>query len=159
MLLTQNINETSKILNETYEIFTKLKVEDITFVSGIKGYEKYAAQCDGLTSLAKGMPLHVKAAYVHNTLLDRFKIDKKYEKISSGDKVRFFYVKPNSYNVTAVAYKYYYPDEFKKIFEPDYDTMFENHIFSVIERFYENVKWTVQKPGNLVQTNLFDLLS
>lgn len=159
MLLTQNINETNKILNETYEIFVKLPVEDITFVSGIKGYEKYSAQCDGLAALAKGMPLHVKAAYVHNVLLERFGLDKQYEKISSGDKVRFFYVKPNNYNVTAVAYKYYYPEEFKKIFEPDYDIMFENHIFSVISRFYENVKWSVQKPGSLVQTNLFDLLS
>jgi len=159
MLLTQNINETSKVLNETYDIFTKLPVEDITFVSGIKGYEKYAAQCDGINSLAKGMPLHVKAAYVHNVLLDKFKLDKKYEKISSGDKVRFFYVKSNSYNVSAVAYKYYYPEEFKKIFEPDYDIMFENHIFSVINRFYDNVKWVAQKPGSLVQTNLFDLLS
>lgn len=159
MLSTQNINETNKILNETYEIFKGLPVEDITFVSGLKGYEKYAAQCDGFT-LAKGMPLHAKAAYVHNLLLDRFNLSTKYEKIGSGDKVRFFYVKePNGYNVSAVAYKYYYPEEFKNIFAPDYEAMFENHIFSVINRFYENVRWVAQKPGTLVQTNLFDLLS
>lgn len=159
MLITQNIGETNKILNETYDIFKNLSVEDITFVSGIKGYEKYAGQCDGFTT-AKGMPLHVKAAYVHNLLLDKFNIATKYEKISSGDKVRYFYLKePNKYNLSAIAYKYYYPDEFKIIFEPDYDTMFEKHIFSVIDRFYANVNWTAQKPGNLVQTNLFELLS
>jgi len=159
MLTTQNIGETNKILNETYDIFKNLSVEDITFVSGIKGYEKYAGQCDGFTT-AKGMPLHVKASYVHNLLLDKFNIATKYEKISSGDKVRYFYLKePNKYNLSAIAYKYYYPDEFKNIFEPDYDTMFEKHIFSVIDRFYANVNWTAQKPGNLVQTNLFELLS
>jgi DNA polymerase elongation subunit (family B) len=159
MLTTQNIGETNIILNETYDIFKKLSVEDITFVSGIKGYEKYAGMCDDFTT-AKGMPCHVKAAYMHNLLLDKFKISTKYEKISSGDKVRYFYVrKPNSYNISAIAYKYYYPEEFKKIFEPDYETMFENHIFSVIERFYNNVNWVAQKPGSLVQTNLFELLT
>ena len=159
MLLTQNIGETNKLLNETYEVFKKLPPQDITFVSGIRGYEKYASQCDGFTT-AKGMPLHVKAAYIHNLLLDKFKLATKYEKISSGDKVRYFYVrKPNKYNITAIAYKYYYPDEFRDIFEPDYETMFENHIFSVIERFYQNVNWSAQKPGNLTVSNLFELLA
>jgi len=158
MMLTRNINDTSLVLNETYDIFKKLPVEDITFVSGISQYEKYSSQCDGF-NLAKGMPAHVKAAYIHNLLLDRFNIATKYEKIGSGDKVRYFYVKSNGYNADAIAYKYYYPEEFHKVFEADYDAMFENHIFSVINRFYENVKWTAQKPGSLVQTNLFDLLS
>lgn len=159
MMTTQNFGQTNQILNETYTIFKNLSVEDITFVSGIKGYEKYAGQCDDFNT-AKGMPLHVKAAYIHNLLLDRFNIAKKYEKISSGDKVRFFYVKePNKFNISAIAYKYYYPEEFKNIFEPDYDTMFEKHIFSVIDRFYQNVNWVAQKPGNLVQTNLFELLA
>jgi DNA polymerase elongation subunit (family B) len=159
MLMTQNIGETNKILNETYDIFKKLSVEDITFVSGIKGYEKYAGQCDGFTT-AKGMPCHVKAAYMYNILLERLKITTKYEKISSGDKVRYFYVRlPNKFNIEAIAYKYYYPEEFKDIFEPDYETMFENHIFSVIDRFYQNVNWIAQKPGSLVQTNLFELLA
>jgi len=159
MLSTQNIGETNKVLNETYDIFKNLSVEDITFVSGIKGYEKYAGQCDGF-NVAKGMPLHVKASYIHNLLLDRFNIATKYEKISSGDKVRYFYTKePNRYNVSAIAYKYYYPEEFKDIFEPDYDTMFEKHIFSAIDRFYQNVNWMAQKPGSLVQTNLFELLA
>lgn len=159
MMATQNIGETNKVLNETYDIFKKLTPQDITFVSGIKGYEKYAGQCDNFNT-AKGMPLHVKAAYIHNLLLDRFNISTKYEKIGSGDKVRFFYVKePNKFNVSAIAYKYYYPEEFKAAFEPDYDTMFEKHIFSVIDRFYQNVNWVAQKPGNLVQTNLFELLS
>jgi len=159
MLLTQNIGDTNKLINETYEIFKTLTVEDIALVSGIKGYEKFAGQCDGFTT-AKGMPCHVKAAYYYNILLDKFKLSSKYEKISSGDKVRYFYLaQPNKYNIQAIGYKYYYPEEFKKLFEADYETMFESHIFSVVERFYENVNWSAQKPGNLVQTNLFELFA
>ena len=36
--------------------------------------------------------------------------------------------------------------------------MFEKIIYSVIERFYESVNWTVKKPGNDAQIDLFDLL-
>jgi len=74
--------------------------------------------------------------------------------------IRYFYVqKPNSYNISNIAYKYYYPKEFEEKFDVDYELMFEKIIFAAIERFYQNVDWPVQKPGSAVQTNLFDLLS
>lgn len=158
MLLTKDLSQTNKIFNETYDIFKKLPVEDVAFVMGIKGYEKYAAQCDGFKT-AKHMPIHVKAAYFHNILLDRFNTGKKYEKISSGDKVRYFYAKqPNRFGITTIGYKYNYPKEFIEHFLVDYELMFEKIIFSVIERFYEAVNWKLQSPGTQVQTDLFELL-
>ena len=158
MLLTKDYTATNKIFNETYEIFKKLPLEDIAFVMGVKGYEKYANRCNGFETV-KGMPKHVKAAYYHNILLDRFGIERKYEKMASGDKVRFFEVKkPNSFGLSVVGYKYYYPKEFQSVFEIDYEKMFEKIIYSVIERFYEAVNWTVKKPGNDAQIDLFDLL-
>ena len=159
MLLTQDHQKTSEVLKETYELFKTLNVSDISFVVGLKGYEKYATKCDGFKTV-KSMPIHVKAAYMHNILLQTFKIDKKYEKIGSGDKVRYFYVKqPNRFGINAIAYKYYYPEEFAKVFEPDYDMMFEKIMYSAVERFYESVGWTPQKPGEVTQCDLFSLLS
>ena len=159
MLKTQSISETNKALDTTYKIFKDLPVEDITFVSGLKGYEKYAAQCDGWKT-AKGMPIHARSAYYHNMILKKLGIENKYETISSGDKVRYFYVQqPNPYNLSSIAYKYYYPEEFKKIFHADVDKMFEKNLYAVIERFYDNVNWTPKQPGAAVQCDLFDLLS
>lgn len=158
MLLTRDLSETNKIFNETYEIFKNLSIEDVAFVMGIKGYEKYSAQCDGFKT-AKHMPIHVKAAYFYNILLDRFSTGKKYEKISSGDKVRFFYTRqPNKFGIPVLGYKYNYPKEFAKCIEVDHELMFEKIIFSVIERFYEAVRWKLQTPGSQVQTDLFELL-
>ena len=158
MLLTKDYAATNKIFNETYEIFKSLPLEDIAFVMGVKGYEKYANHCNGFETV-KRMPKHVKAAYYHNILLDRFGIERKYEKMASGDKVRFFEVKkPNSFGLSVIGYKYYYPKEFQSVFEIDYEKMFEKIIYSVIERFYEAVNWTVKKPGNDAQIDLFDLL-
>jgi DNA polymerase elongation subunit (family B) len=158
MLLTKDYHQTNKVFNETYEIFKQLPIEDVAFVMGVKGYEKYANRSNEFETV-KGMPNHVKAAYHHNILLDRFGIERKYEKIASGDKVRYFYVrKPNSFGLSTIGYKYYYPKEFQSIFEIDYEKMFEKIIYSVIERFYESVNWAVKKPGNDAQIDLFDLL-
>ncbi|NBO99112.1 MAG: hypothetical protein EBU90_03160 [Proteobacteria bacterium] len=159
MLTTRDQQKTSEIVLQTYDLFKTLPVSDISFVTGLKGYEKYAVKCDGFKTV-KSMPLHVKAAYMHNTLLNLLKIDKKYEKISSGDKIRYFYVKqPNRYGISAIAYKYYYPEEFAQIFEPDHDMMFDKIMFSAIERFYDSVDWAIQKPGEVTQCDLFSFLA
>lgn len=159
MLTTRSLTETNKIFNETYELFKQLSIDEISFVMGLKGYEKYAAQSNGFNT-AKHTPIHVKAAYFYNLLLDKFKIARKYEKIGTGDKVRFFYVRqPNRYGISVLGFKYYFPKEFTDIFEPDTEKMFEKIIFSVIDRFYEAVNWKLKAPNAQVQTDLFELLS
>ena len=105
------------------------------------------------------MPAHVKAAYHYNTLIDKLDLAGEYEKIETGDKVRYFYVtQPNKYGIGAIAYKYYFPKQFQEVFEPDKEKMFEKIIYSIIERFYESVGWRLNKPSAQVQTDLFDLL-
>lgn len=159
MLMSQNLGDTNKLLHETYDIFKSLPVEDIAFAMGCKEYDKYASKCDEFNT-CKGMPIHVKASYIHNKILEKLGIENKYESISSGDKVRYLYVQqPNRYGVNAIGYKYYYPTEFKDIFKVDRELMFDKIVYSIIERFYDCVKWKAKKPGMAVQTDLFELLS
>jgi hypothetical protein len=158
MLLTQDQQKTNEVITEAYDVFQKLPISDFSFVTGLKGYEKYSSKCDGFRTV-KSMPLHVKAAYHYNMLLKTLNVDKKYESIGSGDKIRYFYVKqPNRYGINAIAYKYYYPEEFEKIFQPDTELMFEKIIYSAVERFYECVSWSPRKPGEATQCDLFELL-
>ena len=157
MLTTKSLSETNKVLGEVYEIFKSLPIEDISFVMGISNYSKYADKCSEFAT-CKGMPIHIKAAYFYNTLLDKNNLASKYEYISNGDKVRYMYVMlPNKYGANTIGYKYYYPPEFDKSFQPDIERMFEKIIFSIIERFYGAVNWNIQSPGKLVQTDLFEM--
>lgn len=159
MLTTQSVHETNKILKETYEVFKTLSIEDIAFVMGVKGYEKYASKCKDF-NIAKGTPIHVKAAYLHNFINKRLGIENKHEEITSGDKIRFFYtLQPNKYGVDVMGFKYNMPIEYTDVFKVDYEKMFEKILFSSIERFYENVKWQIRKPTDNVQTELFDLFA
>ena len=159
MLSTQDITKTNAALSEAYNIFKKLPIEDIAFVSGLNDYDKYATKCNGFVT-AKGMPIHVKASYFHNEMLKIYGIENDYESIGGGDKVRYFYIqKPNAYNLATIAYKYYLPDEFRENFHVDYELMFEKIIFKAIERFYNTVQWPASKPSNAVKSSLLDLLS
>jgi len=158
MLSTKNYTTTNEVFMEAYDIFKKLPVEDIAFVTGISNYEKYANQCDELNTV-KSMPIHVKAAYYYNYLIDRLDLNSKYEKIHSGDKVRYVYTSsPNRFGLATIGYKYYFPEEFKEYFQPDTEKMFEKIIFSVIERFYDCAKWSIKRQSQQTQTDLFDLL-
>jgi DNA polymerase elongation subunit (family B) len=159
MLSTQSLTETNKILNETYDIFKELSPEELAFVMGVKGYEKYAVNCNEFTTV-KSMPIHVKSAYFYNLLLDKLSTGNKYESLGSGDKVRYMYVeKPNKYGLDSIGFKYDYPSEFKDTFKIDYDKMFEKILFQGIERFYDCVGWSIRKPAENVQVELFDLFS
>jgi len=158
MMDTESRSTTNEVFLKAYDTFKDLPVEDYSFCMGISDYEKYADKCNSFTTV-KGMPAHVKAAYHYNVLLEKMDLAGEYESIESGDKVRYFYVnQPNKYGINAIAYKYYYPEEFKGVFEPDREKMFEKIIYSIIERFYEAVGWRLSKPSAQVQTDLFDLL-
>ena len=159
MLMTRSLSQTNEKFQIVYDQFKSLPVEDYAFVMGVKDYNKYADKCTHFNTV-KGMPIHVKSAYIHNLLLDEYNIDKTYERISSGDKIRYFYLKtPNKFGVKSLAYKHYLPPEFLEDFSPDIELMFDKIVYNVIERFYEGVGWNLRKPGQQLQTDLFDLLA
>jgi hypothetical protein len=134
-------------------------LEEIATNKGLKNYDKYASQCKDFQTV-KGMPNHVKSAYYYNILIDRLGLTLKYEKIKSGDKVKLFYLKkPNKYGIESIAFKYYYPEEFRQIFEPDYEKMFEKVIFSPVEKFFKTVNWIAQKPNEMTKCDLLEYFS
>ena len=159
MMSTQSFAETNKIFRKTYDTFKSMPIEDIAFVMGLRDYDKYANKCNGY-QVCKGMPIHVKAAYHYNMLIDKLELNKRYESISSGDKVRYYYVNlPNKLGISSLAYKQYIPDEFKRDFPPDMQLMFDKIVYSIIDRFYNAVDWQLTRPNKQMQTDLFELLS
>ena len=159
LIMTKSESDTNKIFSEAYDKFISMSVEEISQVSGIRNLEKYEVQCDGF-STCKGMPWHVKAAYHYNLLIDELGISHKYEKISSGDKMKLFYVDtPNKYGIKVIAFKNRYPLEFHDIFKPNIFEMFEKDMYKCIERFYKIMNWVPRKPTEQLMCSLDDLLS
>ena len=157
VVLTKSESSTDKVFKEAYEKFLNMDISEISIVKGIKNLEKYEALCNGYHT-SKGMPCHVKAAYFYNLLIDELGLDKKYEKITSGDKLRYFYLeKPNMYNVDAIGYKTRYPVEFQDFFKPDMYIMFEKDMYKCVERFYKVMNWVPRKPNEQMMGTLDDI--
>lgn len=160
MCMTRDINSTNDILVETYDYIKTLNEEQVAEVSNINGYEKYSSQCNGLQTV-KGVPRHVKSAYLYNYLIKQLGLTSKYQQIKDGDKIRVLAVDPkqNKYKISAIAFIGKYPQEFKDIFKIDYEYMFDKHIYSFVERYYEDCGWVARKPGCMIKQSLFDLFN
>lgn len=159
LLTTLDNTKTNESVINAHNAFLELPLEEIAINKGLKNYDKYASQCKDFQTV-KGMPNHVKSAYYYNILLDRLDLTSKYEKIKSGDKVKVFYLKkPNKYGIDSIAFKYYYPEEFRQLFDADYEKMFEKVIFSPVQKFFETVNWIAQKPNEMTKCDLLEYFS
>ena len=154
--LTKDVKQTNAIFREAYEEFKHLDIQDASFRRAVKDYEKYS-KAASLSKFEKGTPCHVKAAIAYNLLLEKYNLQSKYEKINSGQKIKYFYAVKNAHNLDAVAFVAEYPKEFRDIIKIDYDKMFEKIVAAPVESVYEAIEWRMPNFSREVQTDLFDL--
>jgi DNA polymerase elongation subunit (family B) len=112
--------------------------------TAVKNISEYELTTGKLNDFRKGTPAHVKAAITYNSLLTHFGIEKKYERITDGEKVKWVYLSQNPWNLEAVAIKGYGdPPEIVDIVNTyiDYKALFENELQKKLEDFYSALKW------------------
>lgn len=109
------------------------------------------AQYTGTNTLyTKGVPLHVRGALVYNHHLKRLGLDKKYELIKEGEKIKYVYLKmPNPFCENVIAFPGIFPKEFKLEQYIDFETQFEKVFLSALEDLIEPMGWTTQKVSTL----------
>jgi len=122
-----------------------LDFDRIAMPTGVKNLKKYSnGKAGKFTNFAKGSPAHVKAAITYNDLINHFGLTKKYEKITSSEKIRWVYLKQNELGLESCAYKGYEDppqiiDFIKK--HIDYKKMYAQMLEKKIMMFYETLKW------------------
>ncbi len=128
----------------------EMKLSDImnialsTSVKKLKKFEDKKNKNNGIfTSMYKGTPVHVKAAWIYNDLMNYWDLN-NFEKIKSSEKIKWVYLKSNTMNIKQIAFKGY--DDPPKIMEfieknIDYDKLFERALEKKIRMFYEALKW------------------
>lgn len=156
IIKTRDINKVNEIYLSCYEKFKTLSIEDISFRSSIKNYDKYKNNATGF-KIGKGTPVHVKGSIYHNELLKKFNINSKYEQITSGNKIKWFYCAPNPYDIKCISYLSTVPLEFK--IEPDYELMFNKLIRPAVDRLYECIGWPIKNFNISYANDLFALFA
>lgn len=144
----------TKILAFREEMKTK-PLFDIMFPTGVKELKKYKIKklkgqvfCDKV----KGTPAHVKSALNYNDLIEYFKITKS-QPILDGEKIKWTYLKNNTYGLETCAVKGF--DDDIKILEfitqyIDYDKIFTSSLENKLVDFYSALNWgLIPKNDNI----------
>ena len=136
-----------KSIKQFKEYFSTLPADKIAFPRGVSNVTDYR---DSATIYKKGSPIHVRAALLHNKLLEQYSLDKKYEPIKNGEKIKFIYLKvPNSLKENVVGFTQYLPDEFALSKYIDYELQFAKTFLGPIEPILKAVGWSSEQQSSL----------
>ena len=146
VILKGNQSDLQNYIMEFRKEFDKLPVEEIAFPRGVNGLKQYA----GSPIYSKGTPIHVRGALLFNHYTKKMGLDKKYQPIRDGDKIRFVYVrKPNPFQEDVIAFSQELPPEFELGSYIDYDKMFEKVFTDALQIVIQPLGWNTSEQSSL----------
>ncbi len=141
-----NESDLHTYVREFKKEFDKMAVEDIAFPRSCNGVKQYA----GSPIYIKGTPIQVRGALLYNHHLRRLGLDKKYQAIRDGDKIKFVYLRtPNPIQEDVIAFSQHLPKELKLETYIDYDKQFEKVFLDALQIVIEPLKWKTQEESSL----------
>lgn len=148
----------SNFIEYLYNVWDDFKALTIDEISFWKGYSS-AREASGFLQMQKGSTAVASASTYYNQIIKKLGLGKKYDQILLGQKVRFCYVKPtNEYRIDYIAFPDgQWPEEFNKIFEVDYEVMFDKLVTSSLKGFMTATKFSPVDPSKQIAYDVFDL--
>jgi DNA polymerase elongation subunit (family B) len=133
-------------IEEFRQQFRRLNPEDIGRNSGTDNIDKYTVR----GTYKKGCPMHVRGCILYNNYLKEKQLNKRYESIIGGDKIKFVYLKmPNPIRENIISFPGVLPPEMELTNYIDYDKQFEKVFLSPIESILEAIGWSAEKVNTL----------
>lgn len=124
-----------------------LKLGNPTSVKKLNNYiERKAKAGEMFSVVGKGAPASVRATIVYNDLVKFWKLNDTYSYIVQGDKVKWVYLKPNPYQIEALAFlDFEIPDKIYKFIETyvDRKKIFDTILLNKLEGFYSDLGWNL----------------
>jgi len=147
LCLTTDEETLQKFIEVTRENFNRLSPEEIAFPRGVNGLQKYTSTSD---IYAKGTPMHVRGALLYNHLITKQKLDKKYELIQEGEKIKFLYLKePNTIRENCIAFLGTMPKELDIHKYIDYKMMFQKAFLDPLNMIVDGLGWSTEPKATL----------
>jgi DNA polymerase elongation subunit (family B) len=147
IVMTQTEDDLHKFIEKFRGEFKTLPVEDIAFPRSVNGLKEYS---DAAHIFKKGTPIHVKGALVYNHLLREMKLNKRYQEIQEGEKIKFIYLKqPNIYNNNTLAFLSGIPKQLDAEQYIDYDLQFEKSFIEPLDIILSAINWQTEKVESL----------
>jgi DNA polymerase elongation subunit (family B) len=135
-----------KYVSDFREKFVELPVQDIAFPRSCNGVKQYA----GSPIYQKGTPIQVRGALLYNHYCKRHGLDRKYQAIRDGDKIKFVYLRtPNPIHENVIAFPQEMPKELGLHDYIDYDLQFEKVFLDALQIVIQPLGWKTQEESSL----------
>jgi DNA polymerase elongation subunit (family B) len=143
IIMNQPEEELHKFIAEFKAKFYKLSFEEVAFPRSVQDLTKYKNE-------TKSVPIHVRGALSYNNKIKQLKLQKKYELIKDGEKIRFSYLKmPNPLRDNVICAFSTLPSEFNLDDYIDYDTQFDKAFMSPLRAILDVINWHEEKQSTL----------
>jgi hypothetical protein len=129
---------------DRYNSFT---AEEIAIPTGVNGCKKYAGDSSVYLS---GTPIGVRAALLYNFYVKQKKLDKQYELISDGNKIKYLYLdKKNPIKENVIGFNNVLPPELGLHKYIDKNTMFTKSYTNLMDILIAPLGWTAEEKATL----------
>lgn len=134
LLVAEKFSDMDKEVDSFKDVYYNSDIETIAIPRGVSDIDKWIGSNGQLLS---GTPIHVRASYNYNTMLDKNpELAKRYERIKNGSKIKFIKLLPNNpINSHVVAFVDDLPKEFNVEQYVDKRGMYEDTFLSPLESF------------------------
>ena len=147
IIMNYDENAVQHYISKFHEKFMALSFEEVAFPRGMNGLDKYRRKA---TIYAKGTPIHVRGALLYNDLISKHGLDKKYQMISDGDKIKFAYMKlPNPLGEDVISVLDHMPSEFDLIRYVDREKQFQKAFLDPIKSILDVIGWDTEKRATI----------
>lgn len=151
IILTKTPEELSKYVDEFYDEFMQLPIEDIASPRGVKGIAKYKDASDIYKS---GTPIATKAALLHNAYLKKINLTKEVPEIKENDKMKFVFVKvPNPYGLggrdAVIGFIGKPPEKFQLEKYIDRKKQFDKTFGEPLDNILQAIGWSINQQVTL----------
>ena len=147
LILASDEDTTQKAIATFKSHFNTLPANEIAFPRGVTDINKWK---DPYTVYKKSTPQHVRASLTHNKMIDDLNLNRQYQPIAGGNKIRFVALKlPNPAKQDVIAFSDYLPKEFGLDEFVNYDLQFHKSFIKPIEPVLAAIGWSVEPRSDL----------
>ena len=151
IILTETESEMIRFIDEKRKEFNDLDVEDIAFPRGVSNLDKYR---DHSGIYRKSTPIAVKGALIYNHFVKEKGLDRKYNLINDGEKVKFVMLKrqnpiAGSKGDQVISFPNRLPVELGLHKYIDYDTQFKKSFIDPLTSILDTVRWRTEQVSTL----------
>jgi DNA polymerase elongation subunit (family B) len=147
VILEGNENKIHSYINTFRDEFNKLSVEEIAFPRSVNGLREYAASS---TIYGKSTPIAVRGALLFNHHTKLKGLEKQYQPIRDGDKIKFVYLKtPNPIQEDIISFSQELPKELNLHSYVDYEKQFQKVFLDALQIVIEPLGWNVEPQSTL----------